>query len=209
MQLHKFFTILATATLINVVDAAHAEVTLFGGRPQIGIEFEREKAADGLSRSDAMTLFPGIVWEDGWITRAELLLMREREVDSSGGTSERSYEYAYGLRLRKDVHFTDNFGGFLRTLIGRKGDKDISYNYGYIEPALTLDLNESIEMYTGYRFIRSLDQQLGQDADQLRLGPGWDIDEHHGVDLRWSRTWNSQTRARLSDAVEVEYSYRF
>ena len=209
MRSNKLFPASAAAILTFMFCAAHAEVTLFGGRPQVGVEFEHEKNADGSGSANSMTLFPGIVWKEGWITRAELLLMRERETDNSSGASEHTYEYAYGIRLRKDVQFTDNFGGFLRVLASRKGNKDISYNYGYIEPALKLELNKSLELYSGYRFIRSLDKVYGLDTNQLRLGPGWDINDHHGVDLRWARTWDAQSRIRLSDSIEVEYSYRF
>ncbi len=205
----KLLFLPATFLLIFAHGVAHADMTLLGGRPQIGIELEHEKGVDGSSRANSMTLFPGIVWKEGWITRAELLLMREHEVETNGGATERSEEYAYGLRLRKDVHFTENFGGFLRALVGRKGNKDFSYNYGYIEPALKWEFKEGIELYSGYRLIRSLGNASGQDKNQLRMGPGWDFDDHHGVDLRWSRTWDAHTRARLSDSVEVEYTYRF
>ena len=209
MRTNKLLTFLAACWLMFSVCVVHAEATLLGGRPQIGIEFEHEKAADGSSRSNSMTLFPGIVWKEGWITRAELLLMREREVDTSSGATERSEEYAYGLRLRKDVKFTDNFGGFLRALAGRRGNKEVSYNYGYIEPALQWEFKDGIELYSGYRFIRSLGNAGGHDSNQLRMGPGWDITDQQGLDLRWSRSWDAHTRMRLSDSVEVEYSYRF
>ena len=206
MRSNKLFPAFAAAILTFMFSAAHAEVTLFDGRPQIGVEFEHEKAADGSYRSNSMTLFPGIVWKDGWITRAELLLMREREMES--GVVARSYAYAYGVRLRKDVHFTENFGGFLRVFAGRTGNADVSYNYGYIEPALRWE-KDDIELYSGYRFIRSIDGTTGHDSNQLRMGPGWDITDHHGLDLRWSRTWDTQSRIRLSDSLEVEYCYRF
>lgn len=208
MRTSKLFTFLAAPMLMFATAAVHAEVTLFGGRPQIGIEFEHEKAADGNSRANSMTLFPGIVWQDGIITRAELLLMREREVDTNAGIAERSYAYAFGVRVRKDVHFTENFGGFLRAFTGRTGNADASYNYAYIEPALRFE-KDDIELYAGYRFIRSIDGTTGHNTNQLRMGPGWDITDHHGLDLRWSRTWDAQSRARLSDSVEVEYCYRF
>lgn len=212
MRTLKLFCSIAACLLTFAHVTAHADMSLLGGRPQIGIELEHEKAADGSSRANSMTLFPGIAWKEGWITRAELLLMREHEVETSGGVTERSEEYAYGIRLRKDVQFTENFGGFVRTLIGRKGNKDYSYNYGYIEPALQWKINERIELYSGYRLIRGIGSSgsaTAPDKNQLRMGPGFDIDERHGVDLRWSRTWDAHSRVRLSDSVEVEYNYRF
>lgn len=212
MCILKLLSPTATFLLVLAHGIAHADMTLLGGRPQLGIELEHEKGADGNSRANSMTLFPGIAWKEGWITRAELLLMREHEVETSGGVTERSEEYAYGFRLRKDVQFTESFGGFVRVLLGRKGNKDYSYNYGYIEPALQWKINERIELYSGYRLIRgigSLGSVTAPDKNQLRMGPGFDIDERHGVDLRWSRTWDAHTRERLSDSVEVEYNYRF
>jgi hypothetical protein len=208
MRTFKLIYFVAAANLMLAHYCVHAETMLFDGRPQIGIEFEHEKAASGSSRTNSMTLFPGIVWEDGWITRAELLLMRERTVDSDAGAIVRSYDYSYGVRLRKDVHFTENFGGFLRGLIGRVGNADASYNYAFIEPALRWEKND-LEFYTGYRFIRSIDGSMGHDINQLRLGPGWDITEHHGMDLRWSRSWDARSGMQVSDSVEVEYCYRF
>lgn len=209
MRTLKHFCSTAACLLTFAHGTVQADMTLLGGRPQIGIEFEHEKAADGNTHANSMTLFPGIAWKEGWITRAELLLMREHEVETNGGATERSEEYAYGLRLRKDVEFTENFGGFLRALVGRRGNKESSYNYGYIEPALKWEFKDGIELYAGYRFIRSLGNTSGHDSNQLRMGPGWDITDQHGVDLRWSRTWDANTRTRLNDAVEVEYSYRF
>lgn len=206
MRTLKLFCSIAACMLTFANVTAHADMTLLGGRPQIGIEFEHEKGANGSSRANSMTLFPGIAWKEGWITRAELLLMREHQVEINGAATERSEEYAYGLRLRKDVEFTENFGGFLRALVGRRGDKEFSYNYGYIEPALKWEFKDGIELYSGYRFIRSLGSASGHDNNQLRMGPGWDITDQHGVDLRWSRTWDAHTRARLNDSVEIEYS---
>lgn len=205
----KLLPVAAALSLACAHCLAHAETTLFGGRPQIGIEVEHEKASDGNSRGNSVTLFPGITWKEGWITRAELLLMREHEVETSAGVTERSQQYAYGFRLRKDVKFTENFGGFVRVLVGRKGNKDYSYNYSYIEPALKWELKDGIELYSGYRFIRSFGSASGPDKNQLRMGSGFDITDQHGVDVRWSRTWDAHTRARLSDSVEVEYSYKF
>lgn len=205
MRTNKFLSAAVTVMLMFAYCAAYAEATLFDGRPQIGIEFEHEKAADGSSRSNSMTLFPGIVWKEGWITRAELLLMKERETETSG---QHDNSYAYGLRLRKDVHFTENFSGFLRVLAGRTGNANASYNFGFVEPALRWEKGD-VEFYSGYRFIRSIDGSSGHDVNQLRMGPGWDITGHHGLDLRWSRSWDAKSRLRLSDSVEVEYCYRF
>lgn len=209
MRNRKFLPAAVAALLSLAYGFAHANITLLGGRPQIGVELEHEKSADGSGRANAVTLFPGIVWKDGWITRAELLLMREREVETSGAVTERSNEYALGLRLRKDVMLTKHFGGFLRVLAGRRGNRDFSYNYGYIEPALKYELNERIELYSGYRFIRSLDSTSGRDSNQWRIGPGWDFSDQQSLDLRWSRSWDAQSRMRLSDSVELEYSFRF
>lgn len=196
---------LFVATLLALAPfSVNAETLLFGGRAQIGVEFEREREAHGRGFGNSVTLFPGIVWKEGWITRAELLLMSEREKES--GVS--SNVHAFGVRLRKDVHFTEDFGGFLRALVGHKSDADSRYNYGYVEPALVWEI-DPIELYAGYRLVRALDGSSGHDINQLRFGPGWDFSSHHGVDVRYTYSRAAGSGSHVSDAIEVEYTYRF
>jgi hypothetical protein len=47
------------------------------------------------------------------------------------------------------------------------------------------------------------------DYDLLRLGPGWDINEHHEVELRYARAWDAVTREKRSESVEIEYTYHY
>lgn len=193
------------ATLLALAHcSAFAETLLWGGRPQIGVEFEREREAQGSGFGNSVTLFPGIVWKKGWITRAELLLMTEREKESGVSSNVR----AFGVRLRKDVHFTEDLRGFLRGLVGRKSEADDRCNYGYIEPALVWEV-DPIELYAGYRMVRSLNGSSGQDINQLRFGPGWDFSYHHGLDVRYTNSRAAGSGSHISDAIEVEYTYRF
>jgi len=196
---------LFVATLLALAhDGVVAETLLWGGRPQIGIEFEREREAHGKGFGHSVTLFPGVVWKEGWITRAELLLMTERETDSG----VRSHAHAFGVRLRKDVHLSGDVSGFLRGLVGHKSQPDGRYYYGYIEPALVWEIRP-VELYAGYRLVRALDGSSGHDINQVRFGPGWDFSHHHGLDLRYTRSRAAASGSHVSDALEVEYSYRF
>ncbi|MGB4347537.1 MAG: hypothetical protein WBJ21_14200 [Burkholderiaceae bacterium] len=184
---------------------ALAQTRLLVGQPQIVSEFEQERAADHSGRSNSITLYPGIRWQEGWINQAEFMLTREREAESDG---THTYANDFGFRLRKNVHFTEDFGGFVRGLIGRKSQSDSAYSYAYMEAALTYD-TEPVQWYAGFRFIRAIDGSSGHDVNRLRLGPGWDINEHHEVEMRWARGWDAVTKAHLSDSVEIEYTYKF
>jgi hypothetical protein len=41
------------------------------------------------------------------------------------------------------------------------------------------------------------------------MGPGWDINEHNEIELRITRSWDAVTRARRSDSIEIEYTYKY
>ena len=201
--------VIFTAFLAMLACSVKAQTTLFGGQPQMVYELEHEKEADQSSRGNTVTIYPGINWKDGWINVFELQLSREREVDTAtDGSTERSNIHTFGARVRKNVHFTENFGGFFRTLLGRKWQPTGYYTYGYIEPALTYEM-KPVSLYAGYRMIRSIDGSSGHDVNLLRMGPGWEINEHHEVEVRWARAWDAVTGNHRSDAYEVEYTYKF
>jgi len=66
-----------------------------------------------------------------------------------------------------------------------------------------------VTLYSGYRLIRAFSNGNVNDYDLLRFGPGWEINKHHEVELRYSRAWDAVTRAKRSEAVEIEYTYRY
>jgi hypothetical protein len=199
---------LFAALLACVAAPSFAQQTLFGGRPQVVYEIEHEKAADKSGHANSVTLYPGIRWKEGWINELEVMLKYEREAEAGSQGFEIAHERALGVRVRSIVHFTDNFGGFFRGLIGRRFQPEPSYTYAYVEPALTYKL-EPLDWYTGYRFVRAIDGSSGRDYDQWRMGPGWDINEHNEIELRITRSWDAVTRARRSDSIEIEYTYKY
>lgn len=202
-------TVIVAAMMAMFTLAAHAETILLGGQPQIVYELEHEKAADNSARGNTVTIYPGIRWKDGWVNVFELQLSREHEVETaSAGATERSNVNTFGARIRKNFHFTENFGGFFRTLIGRKWQPAGYYTYAYAEPALTYEIGP-VSLYAGYRVIRSIDGSSGHDVNLLRMGPGWEINEHHEIEVRWARAWDAVTKNRSSDAAEIEYTYKF
>ena len=200
--------IIFAAMLASISAIAFAEVTLFGGQPQMVYELEHERGANNSSRSNAVTVYPGIRWKEGWINQAELMLTHEHEVEYADGDVERANNQKFAVRVKKNVQFTEHFGGFFRTLVGHKFKTEGSYNYGYVEPALTYEIGP-VTLYSGYRIVRAFSGGHTNDYDLLRLGPGWEIDEHHEVELRYARAWDSVTRAKRSDAVEIEYTYHY
>ena len=200
--------IIFAAMLASISAIAFAEVTLFGGQPQMVYEFEHERAANQGGHSNSMTLYPGIRWKEGWINQAELMLTHEHETQHTNGDTERTNNQTFAVRIKKNVHFTENFGGFFRTLVGHKFKTEGAYNYGYIEPALTYEM-EPVSLYTGYRFVRAFEGGRSNDYNLWRIGPGWDINEHHEVELRYARAWDVVTHEKRSESVEIEYTYHY
>lgn len=199
---------LFAALLACVAVPSFAQQRLFGGRPHVVYELEHEKAADNSGHANSATLYPGIRWKEGWINEAEIMLKYEREAEAGSQEFEIANESALGVRVRSIVHFTDNFGGFFRSLIARRFQPQSSYTYAYVEPALTYKL-EPLDWYTGYRFVRAIDGSRGHDYDQWRMGPGWDINEYNEIELRITRSWDAATRVRRSDSIEIEYTYKY
>jgi hypothetical protein len=200
--------IIFAAMLASIVAPAFAEATLFGGQPQVVYELEHERVANQGGRANALTLYPGIRWKEGWINQAELMFTHEHEVEYEDGDVERAHNQKFAVRVKKNVQFTEHFGGFFRTLVGHKFKTVGSYNYGYVEPALTYEIGP-VTLYSGYRVIRAFSNGHVNDYDLLRFGPGWEINKHHEVELRYSRAWDAVTRAKRSEAVEIEYTYRY
>ena len=200
--------IIFAAMLASMSATTFAEVTLWGGQPQMVYELEHERAANQGGRSNALTVYPGIRWKEGWINQAELMLTHEHEVEYADGDVERANNQKFAVRVKKNVQFTEHFGGFFRTLVGHKFQAQGSYNYGYVEPALTYEIGP-VTFYSGYRVIRAFSNGHVNDYDLLRFGPGWEINEHHEVEFRYARAWDAVTREKRSEAVEIEYTYRY
>ncbi len=200
--------IIFATILASIFTPAFAEATLFGGQPQVVYELEHERVANQGGRANALTLYPGIRWKEGWINQAELMLTHEHEVEYADGDVERANNQKFAVRVKKNVQFTEHLGGFFRTLLGYKFKTEGSYYYAYGEPALTYEIGP-VTFYSGYRVVRAFSGGHVNDYDLLRLGPGWEINEHHEVEFRYARAWDAVTRAKRSEAVEIEYTYRY
>ena len=191
--------------------------TLFGGRPRIGFEYEYEKNAVGDGNNAGVSLYPGIAWKDGWITRAELMLEGNQDKAWSNGSEGNTTQTKVGIRLRKDFTLGNGFGGYVRGLVGRAMSNEDNYNYAYWEPALKYDFNKTWGMTASYRLIRSIDGSTGHDKNKFRIGPNWNINDHHGIEFRYVKTYAAEGPSFLdfkngqhkSDAYIVEYAYKF
>lgn len=199
---------IAAFLLLFVSGLVSAQTNLLGGQPHIVFELEKEKTPDNLSESTSVTLYPGIRWKEGWLNQLEFMLKHERENEIEGSTVQHTNVSAFGVRVRKNVHISGNLNGFVRVLAGRKIQPDLAYTYAYVEPALTYELGP-VELYAGYRFVRTIDGTDGRNYDALRFGPGWDLNAHNEIELRLSRSWFAQTRLHRSDSIEIEYTYKF
>jgi hypothetical protein len=191
--------------------------TLFGGRPRIGFEYEYEKSATSDNANTALAVMPGIQWKDGWINRAELYLEGNQDKMWSNGTTGNTTETKVGVRIRKDFILGNGFGGYVRGLVGRSMSNEDNYNYAYWEPALKYDFNKQWGMTASYRLIRSIDGTTGHDKNKFRIGPNWNIDDHHTIELRYVKAYaadgpsffNFKNGQHKSDAYIFEYAYKF
>jgi len=184
------------------------EVLLWGGRPEFGIEFEQEKTPDKLGVTQSITYIPSLNFSNGPINRVDLLIMDEQEKEMVNGVVARQNITKLALRVRKNIHFTEDWGMYFRALLGHANTSTERFTYGYTDAAFRYE-HDFFGFITGVRVQRTLDGTPGHALNKFRLGPSFDIGEHHELEFRWVRAWNADTHARESDATIVEYTYKF
>lgn len=188
--------------------AAAAQSTLWGGQPTLVLELERESRADEPARSHGLTVYPGLRWREGWINQLEIRASLAHETEREGATAQRSIERDYAVRVRKNIDLGGPLGGLVRALVGQKRQQDQRFPFGYGELALTYPIG-AVELYSGYRWVRALDNTPGQDFNQLRIGAGYEIDVHQEIEFRVARAWNRDDGLRRGQGAEIEYTYKF
>jgi hypothetical protein len=186
----------------------HAETLLWGGRPEFGIELEHEKTPDHLGVTHSITYIPSLVFRDGPINRIDLLVMDEREKALEDGVHETTRVSKLAVRVRKNLHFTENWGMYFRGLLGHQRSSAERFVYGYTDAAIRYEQG-FWGFIAGVRVQRSLDGAPGHDRHKFRLGPSFDIGDHHELEFRWTRAWDAHTRVHESDATILEYTYKF
>jgi hypothetical protein len=187
---------------------ASAEATLWGGRPELGIEYEHEKMADNVSHGNSITLIPSLSFKTGPIHRIDLMLEGERDKEVSSGVTSFSNLYKVAVRVRKNVPLQGDLGMYFRGLVGHAQSDSEKYFYGYSDAALRYE-HDFFGFIMGVRVQRTLDGTSGHDLNKFRLGPSFDIGEHHELEFRWVRAWDAHTQAHESDSYIVEYTYKF
>lgn len=201
---------IAFAALSALVTPAHADTRdwLQRGRPAVVTEIEREKSADGNEIGNGLTLYPGLRWDSGLINQLELRIAYEREREREDEGPIRSLGRDYAVRVRSNFPVQGALNGFVRVLAGYKREREQRYPFGYVEGALTYPVHR-VELYSGYRFVRALDSTPGRDFDQLRMGAGYELNAAQELEFRVARGWDRASRARRSDAMEVEFTQKF
>jgi hypothetical protein len=131
---------------------------------------------------------------------------RDKEVDS--GVTSFSNVYKLAVRVRKNVPLKGDLGMYFRGLIGHANDAGEKYFYGYSDAALRYERG-FFGFIMGVRVQRALDGTSGHDVNKFRLGPSFDIGEHHELEFRWARSWEAHTHVHESDSYIVEYTYKF
>ena len=209
MATSSFPKLLSTSALFCLLSPiAWADVELWGGRPSLGLEYEHQKMAFGAGHSNALTLVPGLNFTDGFIHKVDVLIEAERENEIEDGVNEKTHVKKLALRLKKNFELDDSWALFVRGLVGREWNTLENFNYSYVDTGIHYEYG-AFGFMAGLRFQRTLDGTVGHDRNKFRFGPSYELDDHHEVELRLIRAWNVQTRKRDSDALIVEYTYKF
>lgn len=195
----------ATVFLLLFNPIAMAETLLWGGKPELGIEFERERPADTGLTNRSVTLTPSLVFANRGVDRMDLLITGERTQELDGTALNASN---LGLRVKKAFPLSDNWGIYFRALAGHSFTPTDRYTYGYTDAAVTFE-HEALGFMLGVRVQRGLDGSQAHNVNKIRLGPNIDLGQHHEVEFRWERAWSARTQARDSDAANIEYTYKF
>lgn len=188
--------------------SATAQAQLWGGRPELGIGFERETSADKSLVKNSVTLMPALSFKNGAVNRIELLINTERDTDSSSGTDTYSNVHGLALRARKDVTLADHLGLYFRGLLGRSQSDSSRFWYGYSDAALSFEPG-FFDFMLGVRIQRALDETTNQGFNKLRLGPGFHLADKHRIEINWVRSWQAESHALDSDSVVLEYTFKF
>ena len=200
----RYFLLLTVLLMSSF--AAGAETLLWGGRPEFGIELEQEKTPDKLGVTNSITYIPSLNFPNGPVNRIDLLIMDERDKATPSGPTEHITKLA--VRVRKNIRFGGDWGMYVRALVGRASEPGDAYIYGYTDAAMRYE-HDFFGFIAGVRVQRALDGTAGHDLNKFRLGPSFDIGEHHELEFRWTRAWDAHTHAHESDATILEYTYKF
>lgn len=185
-----------------------AEPQLWGGRPVLGMALERETSADKSLVANSVIFTPGLRLNNGGVNRIDLLLQAERDTDSSIGTDTFTRFNSVAVRLRKDVPQGDKLGMYFTGLAGRTQGEGAHYWYGYSEAGM-LAKHGWLNFLLGARVHRTLYGSADQNFNKLIAGPGFDLGDGHELEFRWQRAWQADGNAFDSDAVRLEYIYKF
>ena len=184
---------------------ATAETLLWGGHPEFGIEFEQERLAASATRSSSITLTPSLVFANSGIDRIDVLITGERETGADSTTANAT---TIGLRVKKSIELHKEWGMYVRALVGQSFKPDDHHFFGYTDAALTYE-QDVFGFMAGVRVQRNLNGGDSHNVNKIRIGPSFELGQHHELEFRWERAWNARSLARESDSANIEYTYKF
>lgn len=203
LSMGRALTVLLVAGLSSPF--ALADSLLWGGRPEFGVELEQERMADKTTTSNSITLTPSLVFANRGIDRIDLLITGEQESASGGGTANATN---IGIRVKKSMQLHEEWGMYVRALVGQSFTSDDHHIYGYTDAALTYE-QALFGFMAGVRVQRNLNGGDSHNVNKIRLGPSFELGQHHELEFRWERAWNASSFTRSSDSANIEYTYKF
>lgn len=185
--------------------SAHADTMLWGGHPEFGIEFEQEQSASTHQRNNSITLTPSLVFANRGVDRIDLLITGEQEAGENNTTANAT---TLGLRVKKSMELHNEWSMYVRAFVGQSFKSDDHHFFGYTDAALTYE-QDAIGFMVGVRVQRNLNGGDSHNVNKIRIGPSFELGQHHELEFRWERAWHSRSLDRESDSANIEYTYKF
>jgi hypothetical protein len=188
--------------------SAHADNTLWGGRPLIGVSYSQSPSEQTLDLRKILVISPGLSFSKAPIHRAELLIETEQDSLVNQGVSQNASLSRLAIRVRKDVPLSNNQAVRLRAQLGYSHGSNASFFDGESDGALRYQPG-ALGLMGGLTVRRALDGTRGHDRHALYLGGVLLLESRHEIELRWQRSWDAYRHTKDTDLYSLEYIYQF
>ena len=187
---------------------AHADTTLWGGRPMLGLSYSQTPTDTSTPSRKVWVLAPGLSFAKAPIHRAELLIETEQNAQDNPSLTQDTTVSRVAIRVRKDVLLSPDQSVRLRAQVGHASGLGSRYFYGESDGALRHQLG-ALGLISGVTARRALDGTRGHDRHTWYLGGVLLLESHHELELRWQRSWDAYRFTKDTDFYSLEYTYQF